>query len=122
MCLARTLATEPEVLLMDEPTSALDPQARHRLEATAHRLVADGRPMVWVTHDLDQADRLADHRRVIVAGRLATEVEMRRYLASAVADDGAAREGGPRAEEGAGGVDPSADAPGATAGAPEDPV
>jgi putative ABC transport system ATP-binding protein len=81
VCLARTLATQPEVLLMDEPTSALDPHARHRLEETARRLVDDGRPMVWVTHDLEQADRLSDQRVVLVAGRLATEDEVRRYLA-----------------------------------------
>jgi putative ABC transport system ATP-binding protein len=87
MCLARTLATRPDVLLMDEPTSALDPHVRHRLEATAQRLVADGRPMVWVTHDLDQAERLADHRLVLVAGRLATDDEMRRYLSEAGDDD-----------------------------------
>jgi putative ABC transport system ATP-binding protein len=86
MCLARTLATEPEVLLMDEPTSALDPHARHRLEDTARRLVDDGRPMVWVTHDLDQADRLSDQHVVLVAGRLATSDEARTYLADADAD------------------------------------
>jgi putative ABC transport system ATP-binding protein len=85
VCLARTLATRPEVLLMDEPTSALDPRARHRLEETARRLVDDGRPMVWVTHDLDQADRLSDRRVVLVAGRLATGDEVRRYLTG---DDG----------------------------------
>jgi putative ABC transport system ATP-binding protein len=81
LCLARTLATRPEVLLMDEPTSALDPIARHHLEATARGLVGRGMPMVWVTHDLDQAERLADHRLVLVAGRLATEAEMHRYMA-----------------------------------------
>ena len=51
------------------------------LEETARRLVDDGRPMVWVTHDLEQADRLSDQRVVLVAGRLATEDEVRRYLA-----------------------------------------
>jgi putative ABC transport system ATP-binding protein len=80
LCLARTLATRPEVLLMDEPTSALDPTARHHLEATARGLADRGMPMVWVTHDLDQAERLSDHRLVLVAGRLAGDEEMRRYL------------------------------------------
>ena len=55
MCLARTLVTQPEVLLMDEPTSALDPDARRRLERTALRLADEGRELVWVTHDLEQA-------------------------------------------------------------------
>jgi putative ABC transport system ATP-binding protein len=82
MCLARTLVTRPEVLLMDEPTSALDPDARHRLERTARELAADGRPVVWVTHDLDQADRLADDVLVVIDGRLATADERDRFLKS----------------------------------------
>lgn len=70
VCLARTLATDPEVLLMDEPTSALDPQARGGLERLARDLVAGGTPILWVTHDLHQMRRLADHVLVLVAGRL----------------------------------------------------
>jgi putative ABC transport system ATP-binding protein len=86
MCLARTLVTRPEVLLMDEPTSALDPDARHRLERTARELAAEGRPVVWVTHDLDQADRLADDVLVVIDGRLASADERDRFLKEA--DDG----------------------------------
>ena len=69
-CLARTLVTEPEVLLMDEPTSALDGDARLALERLARELAGDGVPVVWVTHDLEQADRLADRVLVMEAGRL----------------------------------------------------
>jgi putative ABC transport system ATP-binding protein len=83
LCLARTLVTEPEVLLMDEPTSALDRETRRRLEATARRLADEGRPVLWVTHDLGQADRLADDCVVLVAGHIATGAERDRYLASA---------------------------------------
>ena len=85
MCLARTLVTRPEVLLMDEPTSALDPDARHRLERTARDLAAEGRPVVWVTHDLDQADRLADDVLVVIDGRVASAAERDRFLKE---DDG----------------------------------
>jgi putative ABC transport system ATP-binding protein len=88
MCLARTLATRPEVLLMDEPTSALDREARHRLEATARALADQGTPMVWVTHDLDQAERLADHRLVVVEGHVATPEQMARFTAEVEAKDG----------------------------------
>lgn len=70
MCLARTLLTQPEVLLMDEPTSALDPDSTEHLELAARRLVDGGMPMIWVTHDASQADRLADHRLVLADGRL----------------------------------------------------
>lgn len=90
-CLARTLATRPEVLLMDEPTSALDPDARRRLEGTARRLADQGTPMVWVTHDLAQAERLADHRLVVVDGRLAGSEEIARFAtggAEGESDDG----------------------------------
>jgi putative ABC transport system ATP-binding protein len=90
MCLARTLVTKPEVLLMDEPTSALDPRARQGLERTSRRLADEGHDLVWVTHDLDQARRLGDHAVVLVGGRVASDDERRRFLAGAEAggDDG----------------------------------
>ena len=69
-CLARTLVTDPEVLLMDEPTSALDGDARRALEALGRELADDGVPVVWVTHDLYQAHRLADRVIVLEAGRV----------------------------------------------------
>ncbi len=59
LCLARTLALRPEVVLMDEPTSALDPRATAAIETLIRRL-ADVHTIVLVTHDLDQARRLAD--------------------------------------------------------------
>ena len=63
MCLARTLLTSPEVLLMDEPTSALDTAATKHLEDLTLDLARTRSvTVVWVTHDLAQADRLADHR------------------------------------------------------------
>ena len=87
MCLARTLVTGPEALLMDEPTSALDPDARRGLERTARRLVEGGRPVVWVTHDLEQCSRLADEVVVMIDGRVAGEDERARFLADDDADD-----------------------------------
>ncbi len=59
-CLARTLMAGPEVLLMDEPTSALDAAARSGLERLARELCDAGVPVLWVTHDLAQAGRIAD--------------------------------------------------------------
>jgi len=101
MCLARTLLTRPQVLLMDEPTSALDPEARHGLERTAMRVARRGRPMVWVTHDLEQAQRLADEVVVLVAGRVAGPEERARYLAGGWGDgDGAPRDAPAGAAEG----------------------
>ncbi len=87
MCLARTLVTQPEVLLMDEPTSALDPEARRSLERTAIRLADEGRELVWVTHDLDQAQRLGGEIVVLVGGRIAGEADRARFLADELSAD-----------------------------------
>jgi ABC-type polar amino acid transport system ATPase subunit len=85
---------------MDEPTSALDPEARRGLERTARRLADGGRPLVWVTHDLAQADRLADDMVVVVRGRVADEEERSRFIAAARAgdDDGYGRGHNPRGD------------------------
>jgi putative ABC transport system ATP-binding protein len=82
VCLARTLLTDPEAVLMDEPTSALDPVARSGVEAHAQDLVNDGLSVVWVTHDLRQAERLADDLVVLVDGRVAVGDDRSAYLAS----------------------------------------
>jgi putative ABC transport system ATP-binding protein len=70
VCLGRTLLTDPEVLLMDEPTSSLDPRTRYALEAMARAEARCGVPVVWVSHDLDQINRLADHVLVVVDGTI----------------------------------------------------
>jgi putative ABC transport system ATP-binding protein len=70
VCLARALVLEPEVLLMDEPTSSLDPPARLGLERLGRELADGGVPVLWVTHDLAQMRRLADHLLVLAAGRI----------------------------------------------------
>ena len=69
-CLARTLVTEPEVLLMDEPTSALDGDNTRVLERLGADLADSGVPVLWVTHDPHQVDRIADRRLVMAAGRV----------------------------------------------------
>ncbi len=70
VCLARTLVTAPDVLLMDEVTSSVDPSATRALEDLARDLAHDGVPVLWVTHDLEQMERLADHVVVVVDGRI----------------------------------------------------
>jgi len=59
LCLARTLAVRPQVLLMDEPTSALDPRSTAAIEELVLSL-REAHPIVLVTHDLAQAQRTAD--------------------------------------------------------------
>jgi phosphate transport system ATP-binding protein len=59
LCIARAVATEPEVLLMDEPCSALDPIATRRIEDLMRELKAHY-TIAIVTHNLQQAQRVAD--------------------------------------------------------------
>lgn len=68
LVLARALTTGPDVLLADEATSALDATATRHLEELARSLADEGMPVLWVTHDLAQARRLADHLVVTRAG------------------------------------------------------
>ena len=59
LCIARSLAVEPEVLLMDEPTSALDPQATARIEELIQTLKEEV-TIIIVTHNMQQAGRVSD--------------------------------------------------------------
>lgn len=76
LCLARALATQPDVLLADEVTSALDEDATGVLEDLAQRLVAPeaqgGRDLsvLWVSHDPAQVQRIADRSIRIDAGQV----------------------------------------------------
>ena len=70
MCLARTLVTQPETLLLDEPTSALDARPKRAFEDTARELAAQGITIVWVTHDGAQARRVADRIYQLSGGHL----------------------------------------------------
>jgi putative ABC transport system ATP-binding protein len=70
MCLARTLVTQPETLLLDEPTSALDAQPKRTFETTARDLAAQGITIIWVTHDDAQAARIADRTYQLRDGHL----------------------------------------------------
>jgi phosphate transport system ATP-binding protein len=69
LCLARSLAVEPEVLLCDEPTSALDPISAQRVEELFFEL-KERYTLVLVTHTLRQAKRLADYVLFFYMGEL----------------------------------------------------
>jgi phosphate transport system ATP-binding protein len=60
LCIARSLAVEPTILLMDEPCSALDPGSTLRIEETIHEL-AEKITVVIVTHNMQQASRVSDY-------------------------------------------------------------
>jgi phosphate transport system ATP-binding protein len=69
LCLARTLAVEPEVLLCDESTASLDPISARGIEALI-RSLKEWYTVVLVTHDIDQARRLADYVLFLWLGEL----------------------------------------------------
>jgi putative ABC transport system ATP-binding protein len=69
--LARTLMNSPEILLLDEPTSALDPASEQEVEALLMRIIRDQRlTCLIVTHDIEQAKRLAERAMLMRAGKL----------------------------------------------------
>jgi phosphate transport system ATP-binding protein len=69
LCIARSLAVRPEVLLLDEPCSALDPRSTETIERLIVRL-RDQVAIVIVTHNLQQAFRVADHVAFMYLGEL----------------------------------------------------
>ncbi|MGF7429409.1 phosphate ABC transporter ATP-binding protein [Thermoanaerobacterium thermosaccharolyticum] len=79
--IARTLANEPEVLLLDEPTSALDPASTQVIE----ELVMDLKnklnlTFIWITHNMEQAKRVGDYTVFINKGRLVEYGETRTFF------------------------------------------
>ena len=79
---ARALAADPPILLMDEPFSAVDPVVRHELQNEILRLQAELRKtIVFVTHDIDEALKLADRVAVFSEGVLQQYDEPARLLA-----------------------------------------
>jgi phosphate transport system ATP-binding protein len=69
LCIARALAARPEVLLMDEPCSALDPIATAKIEDLVSKLKTDY-TVVMVTHNMQQAARVADFTAFMYLGKL----------------------------------------------------
>jgi phosphate transport system ATP-binding protein len=69
LCIARALATDPDVLLMDEPASALDPKSTARIEDLIFEL-KDAYTIIIVTHNMQQAARVSDQTAFFYEGRL----------------------------------------------------
>src|ERR671921_1189552 len=69
LCIARALAMQPEILLMDEPTSALDPTASSKIEELIYNLKKN-LTIVIVTHNMQQAARVADYTAFMFLGSL----------------------------------------------------
>lgn len=71
--IARSLISEPELLILDEPTTGLDPQARHVLWDRLYQLKEQGRTLVLTTHYMDEAEQLCDRLVVMDGGKIVAE-------------------------------------------------
>lgn len=69
LCIARSLAVEPEVILFDEPCSAIDPIATAKVEDLIESL-KKSYTVVIVTHNMQQAARVSDHTAFMMLGEL----------------------------------------------------
>ena len=79
LCIARTIAVRPEVVLLDEPTSALDPIATAKVEELIYQLKNDY-TIVIVTHNMQQAARVADYTAFMYLGELVEFGETRQVF------------------------------------------
>jgi lipooligosaccharide transport system ATP-binding protein len=80
LTIARSLVSDPELLILDEPTTGLDPQARHLLWDRLYRLKQEGVTQVITTHYMDEAEQLCDRLVVMDHGRFAAEGTPRQLI------------------------------------------
>ena len=86
LCIARTIAPDPEVILMDEPASALDPVATSKIEDLIEEL-AETYTVVIVTHNMQQAARISDTTAVFLTGGELVEYDDTETIFENPADD-----------------------------------
>jgi len=89
LALARAWALEPDLLLLDEPTASLDPSAKREVESLIDELARDGLTLVFSTHNLGQAKRLATRVAYLEAGRLMVDLPTDRFFNDALPPEAA---------------------------------
>jgi tungstate transport system ATP-binding protein len=80
LALARAWALQPELLLLDEPTASLDPSAKREVEQLIEDLAQDGVTLVFATHNLGQAKRLATRVAYLEAGRVVVDLPVQPFF------------------------------------------
>ena len=87
LALARALATEPDMLLLDEPTASLDPASTLAIERLVGEAASAGTGVIWVTHDIGQARRLAHDVVFLARGRTTEHTEAAAFFERPVSEE-----------------------------------
>ena len=83
--IVRALMQNPKLLILDEPTAVLTPQEADRLFVTLERLKGEGRAILYISHKLDEVQRLCDTATILRAGRKIATCDPRRETAASLA-------------------------------------
>lgn len=81
--LALALVNQPTLLVLDEPTAGLDPQARRHLRTLIQEIHAEGRTVLFSTHDLEEASQLCDRVAILDGGRIIAAASPAEWIARA---------------------------------------
>ena len=79
--IACALVHEPELLLLDEPTAGVDPQSRNAIFETLEGLKREGKALIYTTHYMEEAERLADRIVIVDQGKVIAEGSLPALLA-----------------------------------------
>lgn len=82
LALARAIACRPQLLILDEPTAHLDPAATAAIETVLLRVRAERTPILFITHDLAQAKRLADRMIFMHKGEIVESADAAEFFAN----------------------------------------
>jgi ABC-2 type transport system ATP-binding protein len=87
LAMALALVGRPQVAFLDEPTAGVDPAGRQQIRAMVDELRAEGVTVLLSTHDLDEAERVADRVVIIDRGRLVSAGSLDEIRANAATDE-----------------------------------
>jgi lipooligosaccharide transport system ATP-binding protein len=87
LTIARSLISEPDLVLLDEPTTGLDPQARHLLWERLYRLKERGVTLIITTHYMDEAEQLCDRLVIMDRGKIVAEGSPAQLIANHASRD-----------------------------------
>jgi lipooligosaccharide transport system ATP-binding protein len=87
LTIARSLISEPDLVLLDEPTTGLDPQARHLLWERLYQLKERGVTLIITTHYMDEAEQLCDRLVIMDRGKIVAEGSPAQLIANHASRD-----------------------------------